>query len=130
MTKTLLLLAAAAATFHSISIAFAFVHSPSTITRAAHHLLRAVDEKSPDDQPPSFLASMRKEAMKKLFELSKEAGVTAGKATSEIKESEWRAIPEEFSKGVDEGEIEARSRLAKVMDDVGEDEDDGNEDDA
>jgi len=35
---------------------------------------------------------------------------------------EWgealNSIPEEFKKGVDEGEIEARSRKAKVMPDV------------
>jgi len=30
-----------------------------------------------------------------------------------------KAIPEEFQKGVEEGEIEARSRKAKVMDGVG-----------
>lgn len=35
--------------------------------------------------------------------------------------SEIKAIPEEFQKGVEEGEIEARSRKAKVMDDVGKD---------
>ena len=46
----------------------------------------------------------------------------AGKTASEMG-SEWselKAIPKEFQKGVEEGEIEARSRKAKVMDEVGD----------
>jgi len=34
--------------------------------------------------------------------------------------NELKAIPEEFQKGVEEGEIDARSRKAKDMDEVGE----------
>ena len=32
--------------------------------------------------------------------------------------SELKTIPEEFQKGMEEGEIESRSRRAKVMDEV------------
>lgn len=57
----------------------------------------------------------------KLLEFSKEAGSVAGKTASEMGEdwSELKAIPEEFQKGVEEGEIEARSRKAKDMEEVG-----------
>lgn len=58
----------------------------------------------------------------KLLQFSKEAGEVAGKTGTSMG-SEWselKAIPEEFQKGVEEGEIEARSRKAKVMDGVGE----------
>lgn len=59
----------------------------------------------------------------KLLEFSKEAGSVAGKTASSMGDewSDLKSIPEEFQKGVEEGEIEARSRKAKVMDDVGED---------
>ena len=58
----------------------------------------------------------------KLLRLSKEAGEVAGKTTSGLGD-EWdeiKSIPEEFQKGVEEGEIEARSRKAKVMDKIGD----------
>ena len=57
----------------------------------------------------------------KLLEFSKEAGEVAGKMGTEMGD-EWgglKSIPEEFQKGVEEGEIEARSRKAKVMEEVG-----------
>ena len=57
-----------------------------------------------------------------LTQLSKEAGSVAGKTAAELGE-EWKelkAIPEEFQKGLEEGEINARSRKAKVMEDAGE----------
>ena len=59
----------------------------------------------------------------KLLQFSKEAGEVAGKTGTGMGDewSEIKAIPEEFQKGVEEGEIEARSRKAKVMDDVGKD---------
>ena len=59
----------------------------------------------------------------KLLRLSKEAGEVAGKTASGLGD-EWdeiKSIPEEFQKGVEEGEIEARSRKAKVMDKIGDD---------
>jgi len=49
----------------------------------------------------------------KLSQLSKEAGSVAGKMGDEW--SELKAIPEEFQKGLEEGEVEARSRKAKDM---------------
>lgn len=49
----------------------------------------------------------------KLAQFSKEAGSVAGKMGDEW--SELKSIPEEFQKGVEEGEIEARSRKAKDM---------------
>ena len=58
----------------------------------------------------------------KLLRLSKEAGEVAGKTASGLG-NEWdeiKSIPEEFQKGVEEGEIEARSRKAKVMDKIGD----------
>ena len=53
----------------------------------------------------------------------------AGKSKDELREGvdglkdagvpeEWKAIPEEFKKGIEEGEIEARGRRAKVMPEV------------
>lgn len=45
----------------------------------------------------------------KIAELSREAGKTAG----ELKE-----IPKEFQKGIEEGEVDARSKKAKQMDSV------------
>lgn len=68
----------------------------------------------------------------KLSEMSRQAGQELGKAGEDIKQGaqglkdggvpeEWKAIPEEFRKGVEEGEIEARGRKAKVMDGVDED---------
>lgn len=56
----------------------------------------------------------------KLLQFSREAGEVASKSTSGLGD-EWgelKNIPEEFQKGIEEGEIEARSRKAKVMDDV------------
>lgn len=57
----------------------------------------------------------------KLLQFSKEAGSVAGQTATGFGDewSELKAIPEEFQKGVEEGEIEARSRKAKVMDGVG-----------
>ena len=58
----------------------------------------------------------------KLLRLSKEAGEVAGKTASGFGD-EWdeiKSIPEEFQKGVEEGEIEARSRKARVMDKIGD----------
>eukprot|EP00557_Chaetoceros_sp_GSL56_P004756 CAMPEP_0176488858 /NCGR_PEP_ID=MMETSP0200_2-20121128/6952_1 /TAXON_ID=947934 /ORGANISM="Chaetoceros sp., Strain GSL56" /LENGTH=80 /DNA_ID=CAMNT_0017885907 /DNA_START=358 /DNA_END=600 /DNA_ORIENTATION=- len=43
-----------------------------------------------------------------------ELGRDAGKMTTELKK-----VPEEFQKGLEEGEIEARSKRAKPMDNVG-----------
>jgi len=56
----------------------------------------------------------------KLAEFSKEAGSVAGKTAAGIGDewSELKSIPEEFQKGVNEGEIEARSRKAKDMEAV------------
>jgi len=54
----------------------------------------------------------------KIAEWSKEAGSAAGQAGSQFGE-EWqdlKKIPEEFSKGVEEGETNIRSRKAKEMD--------------
>ena len=56
----------------------------------------------------------------KLLRLSKEAGEVAGKTASGLGD-EWdeiKSIPEEFQMGVEEGEIDARSRKAKVMDKI------------
>jgi len=58
----------------------------------------------------------------KLLQFSKEAGSVAGKNGSGLGD-EWsnlKAIPEEFQKGAEEGEVEARSRKAKDMDEVGD----------
>ena len=69
----------------------------------------------------------------KLLEFSKEAGSVAGKTVSGVNGmgEEWseelKAIPEEFRKGVELGEMEARSRKAKVMTNVDDKEDIGNE---
>jgi Sec-independent protein translocase protein TatA len=67
----------------------------------------------------------------KLTEMSREAGKVAGKTGNELKDGaksikdagvpeELKAIGNEFKKGVEEGEIEARGRKAKVMDSVEE----------
>ena len=52
----------------------------------------------------------------KLTEFTRSAGEVAGKEASAWKE--LKNIPEEFQKGLEEGEIESRSRKAKVMDKV------------
>ena len=56
----------------------------------------------------------------KLLEFSREAGEVAGKSAAGLGDewSELKAIPEEFQKGMEEGEIESRSRRAKIMDEV------------
>jgi len=56
----------------------------------------------------------------KILEFSRDAGEVAGKSASGLGDewSELKAIPEEFQKGVEEGETEWKSRRAKVMDDV------------
>jgi hypothetical protein len=57
--------------------------------------------------------------------MSRQAGQLAGKSVEDIKDAkvpeDWKAIPEEFQRGVEEGEIEARGRRAKVMKGVNED---------
>lgn len=63
-----------------------------------------------------------------LLNFSKEAGNIAGKTAASMGE-EWNGeklknIPEEFRKGVEMGEIEARSRKAKVMTNVEKDDTD------
>lgn len=52
----------------------------------------------------------------KLTEFTRSAGEVAGKEAAAWKE--LKNIPEEFQKGLEEGEIESRSRKAKVMDKV------------
>lgn len=56
----------------------------------------------------------------KLLEFSKEAGSMAGKSAASMGDewSEVKKIPDEFQKGLEEGEIEARSRKAKEMKEV------------
>jgi len=56
----------------------------------------------------------------KLSEFTRSAGEVAGKEAAAWKE--LKNIPEEFQKGLEEGEIEGRSRKAKVMDKVVEEE--------
>lgn len=67
----------------------------------------------------------------KLTEMSRQAGKELGKSAEGLKEGakglkeggvpeEWKAIPGEFKKGLEEGEIEARGRKAKMMDSVDE----------
>lgn len=60
----------------------------------------------------------------KLAEMSRQAGQMAGKSVEDVKDAkvpeEWKAIPQEIKKGVEEGEIEARGRKAKLMDGVDE----------
>ena len=65
-----------------------------------------------------FLAGLIVIGPSKLLQFSKEAGEVAGKTAAGLGDewSEIKSIPEEFQKGVEEGEIEARSRKAKVMD--------------
>ena len=61
-----------------------------------------------------FLAGLIVIGPSKLLQFSKVAGKTAAGLGDEW--SEIKSIPEEFQKGMEEGEIEARSRKAKVMD--------------
>ena len=70
-----------------------------------------------------FLAGLIVIGPSKLLQFSKEAGEVAGKSAAGLGDewSEIKSIPEEFQKGVEEGEIEARSRKAKVMDTGGDD---------
>ena len=56
----------------------------------------------------------------KLTEFTRSAGEVAGKEAAAWKE--LKNIPEEFQKGLEEGEIEGRSRKAKVMEKVDEEE--------
>jgi sec-independent protein translocase protein TatA len=54
----------------------------------------------------------------KLTEFTRSAGEVAGKEAAAWKEI--KNIPEEFQKGLEEGEIEGRSKKAKVMEKVDE----------
>mmetsp|Transcript_19324 Transcript_19324/g.27519 ORF Transcript_19324/g.27519 Transcript_19324/m.27519 type:complete len:162 (-) Transcript_19324:98-583(-) len=54
----------------------------------------------------------------KLTDFTRSAGEVAGKEAAAWKE--LKNIPEEFQKGLEEGEIEGRSRKAKVMEKVDE----------
>ena len=64
----------------------------------------------------------------KLLEFSRGAGEAAAKTVAGAGD-EWgtglSSIPEEFRKGLEEGEIEARGRKARRMDDVVDGDDDG-----
>ena len=77
------------------------------------------------------LASLVVIGPSKLLNFSKEAGNIAGKTAAAGFGEEWseelKSIPEEFRKGVELGEIEARSRKAKVMEnaDMDDSRDDG-----
>ena len=70
-----------------------------------------------------LLASLLVIGPSKLIQLARSAGSTTGKTTSNIS-TEWidgiKSIPAEFSKGVEIGEIDARSRKARTMDNVTE----------
>mmetsp|Transcript_29811 Transcript_29811/g.61324 ORF Transcript_29811/g.61324 Transcript_29811/m.61324 type:complete len:172 (+) Transcript_29811:49-564(+) len=63
----------------------------------------------------------------KLISAAKDAGTAAGKAAAGFEDGlggygeELKKIPEEFSKGLEEGEVEARSRKAKKIKPVDED---------
>lgn len=52
--------------------------------------------------------------------LAESLGRSAGEITAEFED-----VPKEFRSGVEEGEIEARSRSAKRMDEVGQGEGEG-----
>ncbi len=54
----------------------------------------------------------------KLSEVARNAGSAA---------SDFRDVPKEFQKGLEEGEIEMRSRSAKPMEDVADSDDDGSD---
>lgn len=59
----------------------------------------------------------------KLSEMSRQAGQMAGKSKDDAKNlpEEWKVIPQEFQKGLEEGEIEARGRRAKLMEGIDDD---------
>jgi Sec-independent protein translocase protein TatA len=63
----------------------------------------------------------------KLLQYSRDVGIIAGKSIDGVGD-EWRdglsSIPEEFGRGLEEGEIDARGRRARRMDDVDGDIDD------
>jgi Sec-independent protein translocase protein TatA len=79
-----------------------------------------------------LLASLLVIGPSKLIQLARSAGSTTGKTTSNIS-TEWidgiKSLPAEFNKGVEMGEIDARSRKARTMDNVNEDEPINNNDD-
>ena len=78
-----------------------------------------------------LLASILVMGPSKLIQLARSAGSTTGKTTSNIS-NEWidsiKSIPAEFNKGVEMGEIDARSRKARTMDNVNDEPINNNDD--
>jgi Sec-independent protein translocase protein TatA len=68
-----------------------------------------------------LLASILVIGPSKLIQLARSAGSATGKTTSNVS-TEWmdsiKSLPTEFNKGVEIGEIDARSRKARTMDNV------------
>ncbi|KAL3827288.1 hypothetical protein ACHAXA_005034 [Cyclostephanos tholiformis] len=66
----------------------------------------------------------------RILECARCAGELTGKSVGGM-ENEWTrgigSIPEEFRRGLEEGEIDARGRKARRMDDVDDDDDDNDE---
>ena len=92
--------------------------SLSTTTTTTTTCLHSFFGLGPAELAIVALASLVVIGPSKLLDFSKEAGNIAGKTAAGFGE-EWsdelKSIPEEFRKGVELGEIEARSRKAKVM---------------
>mmetsp|Transcript_7610 Transcript_7610/g.16574 ORF Transcript_7610/g.16574 Transcript_7610/m.16574 type:complete len:174 (-) Transcript_7610:618-1139(-) len=98
------------------------VASPSSapIHSASDTRLRSFFGLGPAELAIIIVAGLVVVGPSKLLDFSREAGSVAGKSASGLGDewSELKAIPEEFQKGVEEGEIEARSRKAKAMEEV------------
>ena len=91
-----------------------------TVSSATSTQLRSLFGLGPGELVLIAVAGLIVVGPSKLLEFSREAGEVAGKSAAGLGDewSELKAIPEEFQKGMEEGEIESRSRRAKVMDEV------------
>jgi Sec-independent protein translocase protein TatA len=109
------------------------ISSSSTTTKTTSTCLHSFFGLGPAEIAIVALASLVVIGPSKLLDFSKEAGNIAGKTAAagmgvgEEWSEELKSIPEEFRKGVELGEIEARSRKAKVMENA--DMDDSRDDD-
>ncbi|KAK1742057.1 hypothetical protein QTG54_007630 [Skeletonema marinoi] len=95
-------------------------HHPSIInpTRSKSTQLHSLFGLGPAELAIIGIAAIFLIGPSKLTEFTRSAGEVAGKEAAAWKEI--KNIPEEFQKGLEEGEIEGRSKKAKVMEKVDE----------
>ncbi|KAL7495492.1 hypothetical protein ACHAWT_007693 [Skeletonema menzelii] len=93
--------------------------NPTTTIRSKSTQLHSLFGLGPAELAIIGIAAIFLIGPSKLTEFTRSAGEVAGKEAAAWKE--LKNIPEEFQKGLEEGEIEGRSRKAKVMEKVDND---------